>query len=98
MNDANAAARPNIHLHIEQLTLHGFALPNGGHADLAGSVERELSRLLNDEGLPATLRASGGHAARLDAGSFDVRAGAHSDEIGARVALALYESLKGGSE
>ena len=44
MNDANAAARPGIRLHIEELTLHGLALPNSGHADLAGSVERELAR------------------------------------------------------
>ena len=92
------ASQPDVRLHIKELTLHGFALPNSGHADLAGSIERELARLLNDEGLPSAVTANGGHAARLDAGSFDVRAGAHSDEIGARVALALYESLKGGSE
>lgn len=95
MNDATAATRPDVHLHIEALTLHGLTLPDGGDTDLAGAVERELARLLTDEGLPAALLANGSRAARLDAARFDALPGASPNEIGAHVARALYESLKG---
>ena len=81
-----------IELHIEELVLHGFP-PTDRYA-LGGAVERELRRLLAEQGLPGWL-AGGGGAAGVDGGAFDLAPEAQPDGIGAQVAQAVYRGLGG---
>jgi hypothetical protein len=83
--------RPNIELHIEELVLHGFA-PGDRHC-LGEAVQRELARLLAEQGVPSGL-AQGGEAPRLDGGSFRIDGGGKPEATGARVARAVYRGLK----
>ena len=76
-----------IELHIEELILRGFA--PGDRYRIDEAVERELARLLAEEGVPPWL-AQGGNVARLDSGSFQVAPGSRPEEIGAKIAQALY--------
>ncbi|HEY8694027.1 MAG TPA: hypothetical protein VIR57_14950 [Chloroflexota bacterium] len=80
----------NIELHIEELVLQGFSHSHRGA--IGRAIETELSRLLTDRGLPASL--SGGRDVRsLDAGSFVVEHGARPSAIGAHVGQLLYEGM-----
>ena len=45
-----------IEVHIENLVLHG--LPQGSRHNISESIQRELSRLLADRGVPDTWRSS----------------------------------------
>ena len=45
----------NVELHIERLVLDGPQLPPGGRAALAGAFGRELTRLIQADGLPPAL-------------------------------------------
>lgn len=81
----------NVELHIEELVLHGFA-PADRHR-VGEAVERELARLLAEEGVPAAL-AKGFDAQHLDAGSFHVAADSRAEAVGAQVARAVYGGLK----
>ena len=58
----------NLHVHIEELVLHGFA--PGDRARIGEAVRVELGRLFRESGVPPAL-AEGGVADRLAAGSFD---------------------------
>jgi hypothetical protein len=80
-----------LDLRIDELVLHGFA-PSDRDA-LAAAVERELTRLLADEGLPAGLPST--ERFRVDGGAFTVRDGAGPDAVGAQVARAVYQGLAG---
>jgi hypothetical protein len=85
--------KPNVELRIEELVLYGF--PSGIRHRIGYVVERELSRLFTDRGVPLTL-AAGGEVSLLEAGEF--RAGLGVEEIGARVAEAVYDTIEGSSE
>ena len=80
----------NVELHIEELVLHGFS--PGDRYRIGAAVERELSRLLAEQGTPPTL-ARGGDIGHLDGGSFEAKPGAGVEAIGARVAQAVYGAL-----
>jgi hypothetical protein len=82
--------RPNIELHIEELGLHGFAA--GDRYRIGEAVQRELARLLAEQGVPPGL-ARGGEVARLDGGSFLIEAGGKPEAMGARVAQAVHGGL-----
>jgi hypothetical protein len=82
--------RPNVELHIEELVLHGF--PPGDRYRISEAMERELSRLFAQQGVPPPL-AQGGGAARLDGGSLEVQPGFKAEAIGVRVAQAVYGGL-----
>lgn len=83
----------NIELRIEELALHGFA--PGDRYRIAESVERELQRLLAEQGAPALFSAAI-DLARIDAGAFDLKPNANSEMIGAQVARAIYSGMSGG--
>jgi hypothetical protein len=83
----------NIELHIEELALHGFA--PGDRYRIAEAVERELQRLLAEEGAPA-LFGGAVDVARIDAGTFNLKPHANSEMIGAQVAQTIYSGMKGG--
>jgi hypothetical protein len=86
-----------LDLHIEELVLRGFP-PAARHA-IAAAVERELSRLFAEGGLPGSLAPGDArNIFRLDAGSFAVPHDASPDLIGARVAAAIHRSLGGESD
>ena len=78
---------PSIHLHIGELVLHGFS--GGARHAIGDAVQRELTRLFGEGGVPAAMRQPG-ETARIDAGSFRVGAGSGPDRIGGRIATAVY--------
>jgi hypothetical protein len=81
---------PNIELHIEELILHDF--PHGDRYQIAEAVERELTRLFAEQGIPASL-THGGEIARLHGGSFTVAQGSQAAAIGAQVAQSVYGGM-----
>lgn len=81
---------PAVELHIEKLVLHGFA-PCDRHR-IGAAVEAELTRMIAEQGVPASL-ANGGEIALLDAGSFEVAKDSTTKTIGGQVARALYGGL-----
>ncbi|MEI2579944.1 hypothetical protein [Scytonema sp. PRP1] len=80
----------NIELHIEELVLHGFARQD--RYRIGDAIQQELTRLLNEQGVPPSVAGSG-EIARLDAGTFEVKAGAKPEAIGVQVAQAIYGGL-----
>ena len=85
-----AGRRMNIHLHIEELVLHGFA--PGDRARIGDAMQRELARLFADAGVPPAL-ANGGAVERLNAGTFEAGTTTRPETTGARVAQAVYGGL-----
>lgn len=81
----------NIELHIEELVLHGFA-PGGDRYRIEEAVQQELKRLFAEQGVPRSL-AGGGDIGRLDAGAFEMEAGAKPEAIGVQIAQAIYGGL-----
>lgn len=71
-----------VELHIEELVVHGVAPAEARR--LGAAVERELTRLLAERGVPAAWQTDGG-VDHLDGGS--VRAG---ENLGADAARAVY--------
>jgi hypothetical protein len=90
---ATGLAGSGLDLRIDELVLHGFA-PGDRYA-IAASLERELSRLYAEDGVPPSL---GGDRFRRDAGAFEVPHGATPDAVGIQVARAIHRSLGGGAE
>jgi len=83
----------NIELHIEELALHGFA--PGDRYRIGEAVERELQRLLAEQGAPA-LFSGPVDLTRIDAGAFNMKPDANSEMIGVQVAQAIYSGMSGG--
>lgn len=91
MNHSPRRRSPSVHLHIEELVLHGF--PAGDRERIARAVERELTRLLEKDGIPAGWH-EGTAIPRLDAGSFTVERGATPEGIGRDISRSLYGGMK----
>ena len=72
----------NVELHIAELVLHGFE--PGDRYRIGEAVERELARLLAEQGVPPSL-VQGGEIERLDGGSFEVTPGAKPEAIGTQI-------------
>jgi hypothetical protein len=83
-------SRP-VHLHIEELVLHGFQ-PGDRHP-VAEAVQRELSRLFAENGAAALAQRPAG-IDRIDGGAFRVQAGRKPQSTGERVARAIYGGLR----
>lgn len=76
-----------IHVHIQQLVLHGFS-PADRHA-IADAVSEELGALLaRDAGLPRSQDVR--HA---DGGAFTLQHGTRAMHTGAHIARAIHSSL-----
>jgi hypothetical protein len=84
--------KPNVELHIEELVLHGF--PPGDRYRIGEAVERELSRLFAEHGVPPSLER-GGEVPSLNAGAFELQPGLRAEVIGVRAAQAAYRRLSG---
>ena len=81
----------NIELNIEELVLHGFS--PGDRYRIGKAVERELTRVLADRGVPQSLER-GGDVANMDGGEFEVAQGSRAQVVGAQVARAVYGGLR----
>jgi hypothetical protein len=84
-----------MELHIEELILEGFGAAGPGSLDrhrLVAAVERELSRLFAERGVPAGLLA-GGAIDRLRAGPLHLSSAGNVAALGGRLAEAIYGSL-----
>ena len=79
----------SLHLHIEDLILHGFNASD--RYRVADAVERELGRLLMDQ-LPKVTRQGDIEIEQVDAGRFSVRPGASARDIGGQVAQSVLRS------
>ena len=79
-----------IELHIEELVLHGFA--PGDRYRIGEAVERELTRLFAEQGVPVTF-AYDLEAGYVDAQTFHVAPHANAEAIGAQVAQRVYGVL-----
>lgn len=86
----------SLHLHIEELVLHGFAVGDGHR--IADAVRGELERRLT--GRTEELALLGGPAAipidRLDAGAIAIDDGTRPASVGARVGGAVASALSRG--
>jgi len=76
-----------VDLQIEALVLHGFAFVN--RRSIGEAIERELTRLFSQHGLPSSLFQAG-VLEQLDGGSFQVGPGTKEQVIGIQVAQAVY--------
>ena len=81
--------KPNIELHIEELVLHGFK-PGDRHR-IGEAVEREITRLLVEHGLPL---AQGTEVARLDGGLLHLSPNYNTEMVGRKLAGNIYQSLR----
>ncbi len=84
----------NVELRIEELVLHGF--PPGDHHRVGDALERELSRLFTEKGVPPSLVHSV-EIPHVDGGTLELSSGRTSDPVGARVARAVYGGLNPGT-
>ncbi len=80
----------NIELHINELVLHGFS-PHDRYR-IGAAVERQLTQMLTEQGMPATL-SQGGEMPYIDGGTFNVAPNAHADTIGTQVAQSVYKNI-----
>lgn len=86
----NHDARPSIELHIGELVLDGF--PAIDRAHLGALVQRELTRLFAERGVPPSL-TQGGEIPRIDGGSLPAASGLSTQAIGTEIAAAVYRGL-----
>lgn len=82
--------QPSIHLHIEELVLHGFN-PGDQHG-IRAAVELELARLFEKQPISMALAKSAGTAC-VDGGTFRVTRGAKPAAIGTQIAGAIHGGL-----
>jgi hypothetical protein len=82
---------PPIHLHIEELVLHGF--PSGDRHRIGEALERELARLFTEDRMPPALTKSA-EINRLNGGSFQTTGTARPEATGTQVARAVFGGLK----
>ena len=82
--------QPNIELYIEELVLHGFEGYN--QYGIGEAIEREITRLLQERGLPASFSAeiNVGH---LNAGGITVQPNAQANTVGNQIAQSIYKGL-----
>lgn len=82
---------PPIHLHIEELVLHGF--PSGDRHRIGEALQRELARLFTEEQTPPAL-AKSAEIDRLNGGTFRTTGTARPEATGAQVARAVFGGLR----
>ena len=82
--------RPSVELHIGELVLDGF--PAIDRAHLGALVQRELTRLFAEGGVPPAL-TQGREIPRIDGGSLPLTSGLSTQAIGTEIAAAVYRGL-----
>jgi hypothetical protein len=84
-----------IELDIEELVLDGF--PASHRHFIRAAVERELTRLFAERGVPPTWNSDQA-IPRLQGGSIALRPGTPPSAVGRQIAGALYQSMGAGEE
>lgn len=84
---------PDIHLSIERLVLDGLELTPEGVRQVQAAFEAELTRLLQEGGLPAQWQ----NGAALPVATAQMSAGHDPAGIGQQAAQGVYNSLGGGA-
>lgn len=84
--------QPNIHLHIERLILDGLPIERAQAANIRAAVEMELTRLLAENGLAASLQA-GGALSGVQASPIWLAPGSPPAQIGAQIAQSVYSGI-----
>ena len=84
--------KPRIDLHIERLALRGVA--PGDHRRVRAALERELARLLAEQGTADRFRQNR-HEARLGAGTLKIEPQADPDALGTQAARQIHRGLRG---
>lgn len=79
----------NVRLHIDRLVFDGIAVAAADRPALQEAVERELTRLIGEGGVSASL-ASGTAWPAVDAGDFTIQPGMDARRLGVEIAGALY--------
>lgn len=84
-------SRPSVAVHIEELVLHGFAPRD--RRRIAAAVERELTRLLSEKGIPRSLRKNLA-VEQVSGGAFHANGQVKPQTTGTLIARTVYESLR----
>ena len=84
------SARPAVHLHINEVVLHGF--DPGDRRALGAALQRELAAVIAREGIAPSL--GGGEVQRLDGGSFRVSDTPRPVMTAVGIARAVHGSLR----
>jgi hypothetical protein len=79
-----------IHLHIEELVLHGFA-PGDRHR-IGDAMQRELARLFAEKQAPPGLTKNA-EIDRLNGGTFQMTAAPRPESTGTQIARAVFGGL-----
>ena len=82
----------NINLHIERLILDGLPIESKQGALVKQAVEVELTRLLEANGLSASLQA-GGALRHLQANSIQLSSEKMPTQLGEQIAQSVYGSI-----
>jgi len=83
-------SQPSVELHIDELVLHGFA--SGERYVIGNAVERELTRLLSEHGIPTSLRSENA-TDEIRGATFNAAHNAKPRAIGHQIAQAVYEGF-----
>ena len=86
----------NVNLHIERLVLDGLPLAASQGAQLRLAVERELARMLAENGLSAQWRG-GGAAPQTPVQQFGLAPDARPAAIGRSIAQSVYRGIGSGT-
>ena len=82
---------PTYELQIEELVLHGWSARDARFIGIA--MERELMRLLQQDGVPSML-SGGGNTGRIDGGSIRLSLNMRPAAIGVQIARSVYTGIK----
>jgi hypothetical protein len=90
----NGALRPqpSVELHIEELVLDGFV--PGERYGISDAVERDLARLLGQQGIPSSLRSESA-IDEIKGATFNAAHNAKPPALGRHIAHAVYQGLGG---
>ena len=81
----------DIDLTIDSLVLQGF--PSTDRVQIAAAIQRELTRLLAEQGVPPSLSQGPITLPAIDGGQFDWAPGTHANAVGRQIAQHIYTSL-----
>jgi hypothetical protein len=84
-------SQPSVELRIEELVLHGFA--SGDRYAIGEAVERELARLLGEQGVPVSLRSENA-TDEIKGATFNATANAKPPAISRQIAQAVYHGFR----
>jgi hypothetical protein len=85
-------SQPSVELHIEELVLDGFV--PGERYGISDAVERELARLVGQQGIPSSLRSESA-IDEIKGATFNAAHNAKPPALGRHIAHAVYQGFGG---